>query len=278
MLAAKKMIAGKNGRAVAGGRGIGDVRIRGTRGHHPEDFHFGQRAGQFLAAIAGQIRGGQPRREGRHRSGGNTSELQAQYLNTVMSAKDSSLDVLLLDVIRPAQFVAAGWTEPFGAKDMSAYLPTYSDANTVDGKIVALPAFADAQFLYYRRDLLDKYGVLPPTTWDEFANRRQEDSGRRGQQRAAGAFLCRQGHRGRQLHLPGAVLEPGQDPGVQRQTRVRSRRRGQVAFAMEEFCRRRLVEEEHRRGRHRRRAQGFSGRQRRVCRQLGLCLGSGAVG
>ena len=100
-------------------------------------------------------------------SGGNTSELQAQYLNTVMSAKDTSLDVLLLDVIRPAQFAAAGWTEPFGARDMSAYLPTYSDANTVDGKIVALPAFADAQFLYYRKDLLDKYGLQPPTTWDE---------------------------------------------------------------------------------------------------------------
>ena len=100
-------------------------------------------------------------------TGGNTSELQAQYLNTVMSAKDSSLDLLLLDVIRPAQFAAAGWTEPFGGKDMSSYLPTYTDANTVDGKIVALPAFADAQFLYYRKDLLDKYGVAPPTTWDE---------------------------------------------------------------------------------------------------------------
>jgi multiple sugar transport system substrate-binding protein len=100
-------------------------------------------------------------------TGGSTSELQAQYLNTVMSAKDSSLDVVLLDVIRPAQFAAAGWTEPFGAKDMSAYLATYTDANTVDGKIVALPAFADAQFLYYRKDLLDKYGIQPPTTWDE---------------------------------------------------------------------------------------------------------------
>src|SRR5690348_6732777 len=37
-------------------------------------------------------------------TGGATSDLQAQYLNTVMSAKDSTLDVLLLDIIRPAQF------------------------------------------------------------------------------------------------------------------------------------------------------------------------------
>ncbi|NTJ41757.1 ABC transporter substrate-binding protein [Agrobacterium larrymoorei] len=100
-------------------------------------------------------------------TGGNTSEAQAQYLNTIMSAKDSSLDVLILDVIRPAQFAAAGWTVPFEGKDMSTYLPAYSEANTVDGKVVALPAFADSMFLYYRKDLLDKYGIAPPKTWDE---------------------------------------------------------------------------------------------------------------
>ncbi len=49
-------------------------------------------------------------------TGGNTSEAQAQYLNTIMSAKDPSLDVLILDVIRPAQFAAAGWTVPFEGK------------------------------------------------------------------------------------------------------------------------------------------------------------------
>lgn len=40
--------------------------------------------------------------------GGATSELQAQYLNTVLSAGDPSLDVFVLDVIRPAQFAGAG--------------------------------------------------------------------------------------------------------------------------------------------------------------------------
>ena len=100
-------------------------------------------------------------------TGGNTSEAQAQYLNTVMSAQDSNLDVLMLDVIRPAQYAAAGWTSDFEGKDMSVYLPAYAEANTVDGKIVALPAFADAMFLYYRKDLLDKYGIAPPKTWEE---------------------------------------------------------------------------------------------------------------
>ncbi|HLX29136.1 MAG TPA: ABC transporter substrate-binding protein [Casimicrobiaceae bacterium] len=110
-------------------------------------------------------------------SGGATSELQRQYLSTLLGAKDSSLDVLILDIINPAQYYAAGWIEPLdrylGAKDaksyMSQYLPAYATADVIDNKIVALPDFADAMFLYYRKDLLDKYGVKPPATWDDLA-------------------------------------------------------------------------------------------------------------
>ena len=36
--------------------------------------------------------------------GGATSEAQQQYLSTVLSSKDSVLDVILIDVIRPAQW------------------------------------------------------------------------------------------------------------------------------------------------------------------------------
>jgi multiple sugar transport system substrate-binding protein len=106
--------------------------------------------------------------------GGATSEQQQQYLNTVLASKDSALDVVLIDVIRPAQWAAAGWAEPLDSylgaeKDaiMARYLPAYREANIVGGKVIALPYFADAQFLYYRKDLLAKHGVTPPKTWDE---------------------------------------------------------------------------------------------------------------
>lgn len=106
--------------------------------------------------------------------GGATSEQQQQYLNTVLASKDSALDLVLIDVIRPAQWSAAQWAEPLDSylgaeKDavMARYLPAYRAANIVGGKVIALPYFADAQFLYYRKDLLEKYGLQPPKTWDE---------------------------------------------------------------------------------------------------------------
>ena len=106
--------------------------------------------------------------------GGATSEAQQQYLSTVLSAKDSVLDVILIDVIRPAQWAAQGWAEPLDAylgadkpKVLAQYLKAYADANQVNGKLIALPYFADAQFLYYRKDLLEKYKRAVPKTWDE---------------------------------------------------------------------------------------------------------------
>ena len=156
--------------------------------------------------------------------GGTTSDMQAQYLNTVLTAKDSSLDVLMLDVIRPAQFAAAGWTSPI-ASDMSAYLRAYAEANTVDGKVVALPAFADSMFLYYRKDLLDKYGLAAAKDLGRARGRREEDHGRREESELAGPVVPGQGDRRRGLHLPRAVLEPGQGGDEGRQARFRSRGR-----------------------------------------------------
>ena len=106
--------------------------------------------------------------------GGATSEAQQQYLSTVLSSKDSVLDVILIDVIRPAQWAAQGWAEPLDSylgadkpKVLAQYLKAYAEADQVNGKVIALPYFADAQFLYYRKDLLDKYKRPVPKTWDE---------------------------------------------------------------------------------------------------------------
>ena len=106
-------------------------------------------------------------------TGGATSELQRQYLSTVLNAKDASIDLYMIDIVNPAQYFGAGWLEPLNtyvgepAVAFKPYLPVYATSNVVAGKVAAMPAFADAMFMYYRKDLLDKHGVQEPKTWDE---------------------------------------------------------------------------------------------------------------
>lgn len=102
--------------------------------------------------------------------GGATSDQQQQYLTTVLASRDPSIDIILIDVIRPAQYLASRWADtldkylPAASRQnlLRQYLPAYSQANVINGQLVALPAFADAMFLYYRADLLEKYNFKPP--------------------------------------------------------------------------------------------------------------------
>ncbi len=108
-------------------------------------------------------------------TGGATSELQRQYLSTVLNAKDTAIDIYMIDIVNPAQYFGAGWLEPLNAYvgepavALKPYLPVYAASNVIDGKIAAMPAFADAMFMYYRKDLLAKHGVAEPKTWDELS-------------------------------------------------------------------------------------------------------------
>ncbi len=68
-------------------------------------------------------------------------------------------------------------------EELKRYFSAIVQNNTVEGKLVGLPWFTDAPVLYYRRDLLQKYGYeRPPTTWDELEQMasRIQQGGREG--------------------------------------------------------------------------------------------------
>jgi trehalose/maltose transport system substrate-binding protein len=58
--------------------------------------------------------------------------------------------------------------KPYFPSDLSLLDPEVLASYTVQGKLIAMPYHPNSSVLYYREDLLRKYGYsLPPKTWDE---------------------------------------------------------------------------------------------------------------
>jgi len=85
-------------------------------------------------------------------------------------AQSSDVDVFQIDVIWPGD-LAEHFVDlyEYGARDVAGeHFPAIIENNTVDGKLIGIPWFTDAGLLYYRTDLLEKYGYdAPPATWAE---------------------------------------------------------------------------------------------------------------
>jgi trehalose/maltose transport system substrate-binding protein len=85
-----------------------------------------------------------------------------------LSSGSGDADVYQIDVIWPG--ILAEFAEDLkpGLGDTTGFFPAIIQNNTVGGKLVAVPWFTDAGLLYYRTDLLQKYGYTkPPATWAE---------------------------------------------------------------------------------------------------------------
>lgn len=88
-----------------------------------------------------------------------------------LAAGNSDIDVYQTDVIWAPQLASQLVDLTAATKDIVAeHFPSIIQSQTVDGKLVALPIFTDAPALYYRKDLLDKYGAKVPATWKELAD------------------------------------------------------------------------------------------------------------
>ncbi len=90
-------------------------------------------------------------------------------LARLFSSKSSSVDVMMLDVVWPGAFAPYLVNlKPALAKEAKLHSPGIVKNGTVKGQLIAMPWFSDYGILYYRTDLLRKYGYSsPPKTWQQ---------------------------------------------------------------------------------------------------------------
>ena len=95
-----------------------------------------------------------------------------QQFQQYWAAKSPDVDVYMIDVIWPgiAGPHSVDLKKYFKDDEIKEFFSRIIENNTVNGKLVGMPLFTDAGILYYRTDLLEKYGYkAPPKTWEELA-------------------------------------------------------------------------------------------------------------
>lgn len=103
------------------------------------------------------------------------TDQRRQELVIALKSKKKDPDLFLMDVCWSAQFAASGWLEPLDEyikqDDLNLnvfFKKVVNIADVYKGSYLALPVYVDGGLLYYRKDLLKKYGIArPPTTWPQ---------------------------------------------------------------------------------------------------------------
>lgn len=94
-----------------------------------------------------------------------------------LGARSADVDVYMIDVVWPGLIGQhlLDMKKYIPAADIARHFPAIVQNNTINGKLVGMPFFTDAGVLYYRTDLLKKYGYTkPPKTWNELATMAQK--------------------------------------------------------------------------------------------------------
>lgn len=91
-------------------------------------------------------------------------------LRQLFAARSPDIDVIRIDVVWPGVIKDHLLDlKPYSQGAEASHFPAIVANNTVDGKLLGMPWYVDAGLLYYRKDLLQKYGLQPPATWDALA-------------------------------------------------------------------------------------------------------------
>jgi multiple sugar transport system substrate-binding protein len=109
------------------------------------------------------------------------ADSQREQLVRRLGAKDSTLDLLGLDVVWTGEFANAGWVKEVPAADQAAL--TQGDFESVlnsarfEKKLYAVPIWSNTQLLWYRKDRVPQ----APKTWDEMLQMAEKIGPAKGQ-------------------------------------------------------------------------------------------------
>ena len=97
------------------------------------------------------------------------ADAQRQQMIQNSQIKNPKMAVLSVDVVWTPEFAANGYIEalPNDQFPTEGFLKAAVDSSTYFNKLYAYPSTSDGGLLYYRKDLLSKYDLQPPTTFDE---------------------------------------------------------------------------------------------------------------
>jgi len=99
----------------------------------------------------------------------DNADAQQQQMIQNTQIKNAKMAVLSVDVVWTAQFAANQYLVELPADQFKTdgFLKATVDSATYFNKLYAYPNTSDGGLLYYRKDLLEKYNLKPPTTLDE---------------------------------------------------------------------------------------------------------------
>jgi trehalose/maltose transport system substrate-binding protein len=102
----------------------------------------------------------------------NSATERLALYQQILAAGSADIDVFQIDVIWPGILAShfIDLSEHVDQEQVEQHFPAIVENNTVDDALVAMPWFTDAGLLYYRTDLLEKYGKQPPVTWQELTD------------------------------------------------------------------------------------------------------------
>lgn len=111
----------------------------------------------------------------------NSATERLALYQQLLAAGSADVDVFEIDTIWPG-ILGTHFIDllPYSKGAEKDFFPTVIQNDTRDGKLVAMPIYTEGGLIFYRKDLLDKYGEKAPANWDELtASARKVQDGER---------------------------------------------------------------------------------------------------